>query len=167
MSLEETALTQTRQLMASQLPEYRPFALQEIVRAATFQGGDVKSLQKSSVRVHTSNPLNVPAWLDILLYCVTAFVIGTAIFMGMYASLVRPYQIDIDDETNDITIRQFARQSVNTDYMFTSNEYAKTHEKKGEMKVPGRGSLATPPHPPPPMLPAGSTAPNALPLPTL
>jgi hypothetical protein len=150
MSLEDNALTQTRQLMASQLPEYRPFALQEIVRAATFQGGDVASLKRPHTHVPTTyNPLNMPAWLDISLYCVAAFVIATAIFMGMYASLVRPYQIEAGDEDEVFGVaHNIGRQSMPLSW--------------APVDAKSRGG---PPHPPPPMLPATRQRSN-LPLPT-
>lgn len=85
-----TPLDQTRTLMVSQMPEYRPLALREVLRAATLKGGG--SAQTSSKTVAKHNELGMPAWLDIFLYCVTAFVVGVAIFIGLYGHLVQPYK---------------------------------------------------------------------------
>ena len=145
MSFEEPALMQTRQLMVSQLPEYRPFALQEIVRAATVQGGGVRdtSLARAGSSSGSKNSLGVPVWLDIFVYCVAAFVVGIAIFMGMYTYLVCPHQRkqggndadDVSGSVYDPTVLIVRKAAPQVD---------------GE--APAR-SLRTPPHPPPPMLP--------------
>jgi len=140
MSLNETAFTQTRQLMASKLPEYRPFALQEIVRAATFEGGGRKSKPQST-------PFNMPAWLDIFLYCTVAFVVGAAFFMGMYATMVRPYEIHIDDD-GEVEIYKLAASQDRAYQTFDS-------EVLPSLPAPGPKTdhARVAPHPPPPMLP--------------
>ena len=155
MGNEETPLIQARQLMASHLPEYRPFALQEIVRAAKLQGGT-----KSTIG---TNPLNVPAWLDIFLYCAVAFIISTAIFMGLYTTLVRPYRRQPDEEEADylempttLTITSPPTNLGGGAATTTIIHTDKTRGGKREMLAHVHGPQLNPPHPPPPMLPARS-----------
>ena len=139
-----SALSQTRELMTSKLPEYRPFALQEIVRAATLQGGD-------AVKETNVNPLNVPAWLDIFLYCVTAFVIGVAIFIGLYANLVDPYKVP-DPESYDMHKLTLSHISNVPQLPSRSEDLPVKKEQRAHMN--GNNVMPPqPPPPPPPMLP--------------
>ena len=94
----DAPLAQTRQLMASNLPEYRPFALQEVLRAAKLGGGGAANPSGDGA-VKPSGPLSrVPAWLDIFLYVSVALVVGTAFFMGLYHMYVKPCAPDDDDD---------------------------------------------------------------------
>lgn len=156
MANEDIPLTQARQLMASHLPEYRPFALQEIVRAAKLRGGaDQRNMP-------VANPLNVPAWLDIFLYCALAFITSAAIFMGLYATLVRPHrQSDPDpddDDGYDNTAMLQQQQQLPVPHAAPraarSQTYPdKTRGGKREQLAHATGPQRKPPHPPPPMIP--------------
>ena len=85
MTLDNNPLTQSRQILSSKLPEYRPFSLNEIVRVASIQGG-AASPKMMKQPIH-----NVPQWLDIFLYCTMTIVIGAAVFMGLYSMWVKPF----------------------------------------------------------------------------
>lgn len=134
-------LTQTRQLMSYHSPEHRPFALQEIVRAARFSGG-AQSESKGTKRPETSySALHVPAWLDIFLYITVTFVLGSAFFMILYSLYITPYTVVPESanpsERNDGSVRS-VRQNVIAP--------PSVAEENAE---PIR-NLRTPPHPPPP-----------------
>ena len=139
----DAPLDQTRQLMASHLPEYRPFALQEVLRAAKLRGGaavaaPVKQGRPAEPRL--TGPLSrVPAWLDICLYACTAVVVGVALFMGLYHLYVKPCEPDADDSA----------QHTNSRRLYDAALRASVPSEVGSGTSPNPGNVF-PPHPPGP-----------------
>ena len=145
MSVEENALTQSRQMMMSKMPEYRPFSLGEIVRVAKLDGGASSAPSvKKRTQVRRTNALGLPEWLDIFLYCTLTFVLGAAVFMGLYVMWVQPYRQH--GKSNFKKIRSSLPPNVET--MRLVHEIKSTVEKP-----PAAVQDRLPPHPPPPMLP--------------
>lgn len=145
MSVEETALTQSRQIMMSKMPEYRPFSLGEIVRAAKLDGGASAAPQvKKRFKLHTRNALGLPEWLDIFLYCTLTFVVGAAVFMGLYVMWVQPYK-----QTSASNLKKSGFSlPPNVETLRLVHE-----TKPAAMKAQDKVQDRLPPHPPPPMLP--------------
>ena len=154
--MDPTPLTQTRQFMVNQLPEYRPFALQNVVRAANFQGGAKGASQQRKSRF-SKNMFGIPGWLDIFLYIVTTFVIVSAIGISLYGCLVRPYQ---RMRSNDIEPTLIQRQQLivpNLDKRFMLPDANIDADDMSEYRVQNPDQF--PPHPPP-MLPLSTPSPS-------
>jgi len=138
-------LTQVRQSMASHLPEYRPYALQPLLRAATFQGGAARGRSGTSGgggggggggATPTTSELNVPIWLDLSLYFSVILLVGVAFFLILYDTHVASYR-----KKQIMVIGQSAMPLY-------SNAREAVHPS--EESPPSPVNIRTPPHPPPP-----------------